>query len=161
MGTNGDDSSTVGSIADSSRIYNGKIRRVVDDKNRLSIPPRWRDARYAEFHALPDSNNPCLKLLNADELQRMKRTLDESTDYTPAQKKRFRRLWFSRATPCPIDKQGRIVLPPELQHRYKFSGEVVIVGACECLELWHPGDWTGEEAGDGMDVDAMAENLGF
>ena len=91
----------------------------------------------------------------------MKRTLDESTTYSAAEKKKFRRRWFSRATPCPIDRQGRIVIPPELQSRYQFAGEVVIVGACECLELWHPDDWEAEQTGDDLAVDAMAESLGF
>ncbi|MDB4632657.1 cell division/cell wall cluster transcriptional repressor MraZ, partial [bacterium] len=60
------------------------------------------------------------------------------------------------------DKQGRIVVPPELQERYKFSGEVVIVGACECLELWRPEDWVGEQSQDAdATVDSMAESLGF
>ena len=161
MGAKGDDSSSVDPNDDSPRIYNGQIRRVVDEKNRLNVPSRWRDARYTEFHALPDSKNPCLKLLNTDELRRMKRTLDESTALTPAEKKKFRRRWFSRALPCPIDKQGRIVLPPELQEQYKFSGEVVIVGACECLELWRPDDWDREESTDDMDVDSIAADLGF
>ena len=162
MGASGEDSSTMVQHDDSPRIYNGHESRVVDEKNRLNIPARWRDARYAELHALPDSNNPCLKLLNADELRRMKRTLDDSKDYTPAQKKMFQRRWFSRAMPCPLDKQGRIVVPPELQERYKFSGEVVIVGACECLELWRPEDWVGEQSQDAdATVDSMAESLGF
>ncbi|MGY8688612.1 MAG: division/cell wall cluster transcriptional repressor MraZ, partial [Verrucomicrobiales bacterium] len=141
---------------DSPRIYNGQIRRVVDEKNRINIPSRWRDAHISEFNAMRDRKNPCLKLLNTDELRRMKRTLDESTALTPAEKKKFRRRWFSRAMPCPIDKQGRIVVPPELQEQYKFSGEVVIVGACECLELWRPEDWVGEENADDMDVDSIA-----
>ncbi len=161
MGANGDQSTEKDPKADSPRIYNGQIRRVVDEKSRLNIPSRWRDPRYTEFHALPDSNNPCLRLLNADELWRMKRTLDESTAYSAAEKKKFRRRWFSRATPCPIDRQGRIVIPPDLQKRYQFSGEVVIVGACECLELWHPSAWEAEEAKDDLPVDAMADELGF
>lgn len=162
MGANGDDSSKVVQHDDSQRIYNGQESRVVDEKNRLTIPARWRDARYAEFHALPDSNNLCLKLLNADELRRMKRTLDDSTEFTPAQKKMFRRRWFSRAMPCPIDKQGRIVVPPELQERYKFAGDVMVVGACECLEIWRPEDWEREQAPEAeASVDSMAETLGF
>jgi MraZ protein len=161
MGANGDDSYERESVGETARLYNGQIRRTVDEKNRLSIPSRWRDARYQEFHALPDRKNPCLKLLNSDELRRMQRTIDESPDYSPAEKKQFRRFYFSRATPCPVDKQGRMVIPPELQERYRFAGEIVVVGACECLELWHLEDWENAEAGSQNHVDAMAESLGF
>ena len=160
MGANGENSSSVGPTGESARLYNGEIRRVVDEKNRLNIPSRWRDAEYPEFHALSDRNQPCLKLVNADELRRMKRTLDDSTKYSPAQKKKFRRLWFSRAVPCPLDKQGRIVIPPDLQERFKFSGEVVLVGACECIEIWRTDDWERLESDLDFDVDDMAEELG-
>ncbi len=161
MGANGDDTSA-DTRERTMRFYNGHIRRVVDEKHRLNIPARYRDAHYPEFHALPDAKNPCLKLLNIDALRRMHRILDESDEFTPEEKKKFRTLWFGHAIPCPLDKQGRIVVPPELQQRYRFAEEVVIVGACEHLELWRPEDWdryNGEE--ETRSVEAMAAKLGF
>ena len=160
MEANGEQSSSVDQSGQ-PRVYSGEVRRVVDDKNRLNIPSRWRDSGQQELHALPDRNLNCLQLLTSDELLRMKNVLDESSQFSPAQKKKFRRLWFSRATPCPVDKQGRIVLPAEIQSRFGFDGEVVLVGACECIEVWRPEDWEGMEADESINVDDMASQLGF
>lgn len=160
MGSGGNSpQSQEGSGALSPRFYAGEIRRVVDEKNRLTIPSRWRDKPATEFFTLPDLNAPCLKLVDGAHLRSMKQKLDDSDEFTPAQKKHFGRLWFSRATPCPVDKQGRIVIPPETQQRYRFEGEVVIIGDSECLEIWRAEDW--EAAQDDAVVAKMAEALGF
>ena len=160
MGAGGEQSFSVDQFGQ-LRVFSGEVRRVVDDKNRLNIPSRWRDPRQQELHALPERNQNCLQLLTSDELLRMKTVIDESTQFSPAQKKKFRRLWFSRATPCPIDKQGRIVLPPEIQNRFRFDGEVVLVGACECIEVWRPEEWNSVESDESINVDDMASQLGF
>lgn len=161
MGVDGEQNTSKGSFVENQRIYTGEISRVVDEKNRLNIPSRWRDERFPEFHALADSKQPCLKLVNAEELRRMQRTLDESSKYSLAEKKKFRRLWFSRAKPCPLDKQGRIVIPPELQERFQFSGDVMLIGAYDGIEIWQPADWAQHQGEGDIDVESMAEDLGL
>ena len=48
----------------------------------------------------------------------------------------FRRLMVSGATECPIDKQGRILVPQPLREYAGIQKDVTIAGVGPCIELW-------------------------
>ena len=48
----------------------------------------------------------------------------------------FVRFFFSGATEGEADKQGRVMLPPNLREFAKLSKDVVIAGAGNRLEIW-------------------------
>jgi MraZ protein len=50
--------------------------------------------------------------------------------------KRFVRLRLSNAVDCPIDKQGRILVPEFLRKQAKLEHEAMIVGVGPHIELW-------------------------
>ena len=150
----------MGEASDERAFYAGEEKRTLDDKHRLTVPARWRDPRYKEFYALADVTDPCLKLLNAYELRRMSDTIDESDRYSPAQKTWFRSRLFAKAYPSPIDGQGRILVPPVYQERFKFQGEVFLVGVGYWIELWNLERWLGNEA-DGEEFSSMYNGFGF
>ena len=54
-----------------------------------------------------------------------------------------------------------MVLPPDIQSKFLFEGEVVLVGACECIEVWRPEDWNRLQTEEDVDIDDMASQLGF
>ena len=51
------------------------------------------------------------------------------------------RYHSSRAFECPLDKQGRLLLPSEYVAELKFSGRVMLIGAWRHLEIWRPEQW--------------------
>jgi MraZ protein len=46
------------------------------------------------------------------------------------------RMMVSGATPCPIDKQGRILVPPHLRKHADLTREVIVAGVGPKIELW-------------------------
>jgi len=46
------------------------------------------------------------------------------------------RLMVSGATECPIDKQGRILVPPQLREYAGIQKDVTIAGVGPRIELW-------------------------
>lgn len=54
----------------------------------------------------------------------------------PAQCPLVCRFFFSGATECELDKQGRVMLPPNLREYGHLTKEVIITGAGNRLEIW-------------------------
>jgi MraZ protein len=64
---------------------------------------------------------------------------------------------FKSAPRISVDRQGRIVLPPELREQVGIAGEadVVLAGAVEAIEIWPAGRFDEEEAPKHDDVDLL------
>src|SRR5690606_36272663 len=60
--------------------------------------------------------------------------------------RRTRRSFLSEAYAVELDKQGRILVPPQIRDRSNLGGKVLIIGCGDYLELWHPDRWAGEQA---------------
>jgi len=43
---------------------------------------------------------------------------------------------MSAAQECPLDTQGRILVPPELRNRAQLSGKILFVSMIDCFEIW-------------------------
>ena len=45
-------------------------------------------------------------------------------------------MLFGNAAECPIDSQGRVVIPPHLRTKGKLNSEITIVGHNRYFEIW-------------------------
>src|SRR6184192_3165018 len=59
------------SIASAQTFYAGEFRHALDEKNRITIPSRWRRKSAEEFILLPDSQNQFLLVMSPEEFARM------------------------------------------------------------------------------------------
>ena len=125
----------------SVRIFAGTVRHALDEKNRVTIPSRWRDEGLVEFYAIADPRKAVGLLVSAEELGRMTESIEALDDLSATQKRAFTRQLFASARPCPIGKQGRIVLPPELCDQLGLKGEVVMAGTGTRIEVASPSVW--------------------
>jgi MraZ protein len=123
------------------RIFAGTVRHALDEKNRVTIPSRWRDEEIDEFYAIADPRKAVVLLVSAEELGSMTSDIDALEDISVSQKRAFTRQLFASARPCPIGKQGRIVLPPDLCEQLGFTGEVVMAGTGTRIEVAAPEVW--------------------
>jgi MraZ protein len=55
--------------------------------------------------------------------------------------KALQRIFVSGATECPLDKQGRIVLPASLRDYAELKKEIVFVGMTKRVEIWSKENW--------------------
>lgn len=65
---------------------------------------------------------------------------------------RTRRRFHHSAYDVSVDKQFRIVLPPELRERVGLGEELVLAGAIETIEIWPADRWDAEAAEEDADL---------
>jgi MraZ protein len=113
----------------------------LDAKNRVTVPARWRFAGLDELLALPDGVLPVLRLVPREVLTDMLTKVQGSGGLSEPEKLALIRLYSARAFACPLDRQGRLSLPPTHVERLGFSAEVFLVGAWRHIEVWRPEEW--------------------
>jgi MraZ protein len=127
--------------ASAQTCYAGEFQHAIDEKNRITIPSRWRRNEAEEFILLPDSQNQFLLVMSPEEFDRMSASVEQSTSVTPRDGRIFLRQLHSRAQHGIADKQGRLVLPEELCRKIGLKGEVALVGGRGRFEIWNVGRW--------------------
>jgi MraZ protein len=117
-------------------MFAGSHDHVIDDKGRTSLPKEFR-LLLAECNgdgwltALRD----CLAIFTPETFSAFQQKLGSaSIAVEPVQQ--IQRLLIGMATPCPLDKQGRILIPPKLREWAGLEREIVIVGVSNRIEIW-------------------------
>lgn len=142
-------------------VFAGTMRHALDDKHRVTVPSRWRRAGSLELFAIPDPRQPLLILLTEQEMQRLGGELDGLAGLDPVARRSFKRQFFSKAQICPMDKQGRLVLPAELCEGLSLQREVVLVGGGSRIEVWAPEEWESVCAEEKQTFSDIANQLGL
>ena len=132
----------------------GEFQRTMDERFRLSIPSELGDLLAADSPdcILAKERPGCLSLWSAPVWQSK---LDEGVDLVKqkmragrlqnrlGQVQLFGRLLSTRQRPVQLAGRGRLVIPEGFREFLGVSpgGEVQIVGAAVCIEIWNPADW--------------------
>src|SRR5205809_8106014 len=110
------------------RFYAGEFRHFIDEKNRITIPARWRRGDAEEFIILPEATHQFLLVKSPEEFSRMSAAAETDPNVSARDRRVFFRQLHARAQHGTIDKQGRLVLPLALCQSVRFNCEVVLVG---------------------------------
>src|ERR1700756_5460517 len=125
----------------SQTFYAGEFRHAIDDKNRITIPARWRRNRAEEFIVLPEANHQFLLVMPPEEFSRMSAAAESDANVSARDRLFFFRKLHSRAQHGAADKQGRLVFPEELCKKVGLKGEVALVGGRGRFEIWNLPRW--------------------
>ena len=98
----------------SKAFYAGEFRHLIDDKNRVTIPARWRRGQSEEFILLPEATHQFLLVMSPEEFARMSSAAESDTTVSARDRRVFLRQLHSRAQHGAADRQGRLVLADEL-----------------------------------------------
>jgi MraZ protein len=129
------------SIASAQAFYAGQFRHAIDEKNRITIPSRWRRKGTEEFILLPDSQKQFLLVMAPEEFARMSAVAENNDTVAARERTVFLRQLHSRAQHGVADKQGRLVLPEDLCRKIGLKGEVALVGGRGRFEIWNVARW--------------------
>ena len=119
------------------RFYAGEFRHAIDEKNRITIPARWRRATPEEFIILPEATHQFLLVMSPEEFSRMSAAAESDPNVSARDRRVFFRQLHARAEHGNIDKQGRLVLPEDLCKKTGLKGEVVLIGGRGRFEIWN------------------------
>ena len=71
--------------------------------------------------------------------------------------RQFSRFFVAGATPCELDRQGRILVPQTLREFAGLEKDVVLTGNLNRIEVWSKEKWN--EICDYDDMDSIAESM--
>ena len=118
----------------------GEHEHTVDEKNRLTLPARFRQA-FAGGVVVTRGMDHCLYAYTPDGWQREVDTRLGSLDPLSPDGRNMMRFFFSGASESVPDKQGRIMLPAPLLQHANIERDVVVAGIYDHLEIWDRAAW--------------------
>ena len=75
-------------------FYAGEFRHLIDDKNRITIPARWRRGQSEEFILLPEAAHQFLLVMSPEEFARMSPAAESDTGVSARDRLRFWRYYL-------------------------------------------------------------------
>jgi len=120
-------------------MFMGEYSHTIDVKGRLIIPARFREGLGDRFVVTKGLDN-CLFVYPQDEWGALEQKL-KSLPFTRADARAFVRFFFSGASECEVDKQGRILIPANLREYAQLSKDVVVLGVSSRVEIWSKEQW--------------------
>ena len=118
-------------------MFTGRHYHFMDNKGRVSIPSRYREIlQERKDHQIVLTNfQGYILAFPAAEWQKIEAKFAEQPLFRK-DLRNFQRFLISGVEECPLDRQGRILIPPNLRDYAELSREVCLVGAVRCFEIW-------------------------
>jgi transcriptional regulator MraZ len=132
----------------------GEYEHTLDDKNRLTLPARFRQA-FLEGIVVTRGMDGCLFAYTSEAWERMVAGSLATLDPLSKEGRRMQRFFFSGAAETELDKQGRVGIPGALLEHAKLGRDVVVAGVHDHLEIWDRAAWRRELA----EVEGSAEHV--
>ncbi|AZP93996.1 division/cell wall cluster transcriptional repressor MraZ [Enterococcus mundtii] len=135
----------------------GEFRHNIDAKGRLIVPSKLREELGEQF-VLTRGLDGCLFGYPMSEWNALESKLNDM----PLAKKdarTFVRFFYSAATECELDKQGRINIPNTLRNYATITKECVIVGVSNRIEIWDEAKWQEFSEAAEENFNEIAENM--
>ena len=132
----------------------GEHEHTIDDKNRLTLPARFRNA-FAEGVVLTRGMDGCLYAYRRDDWEILVESRLAELDPLSVEGRRMQRFFFSGAVEAELDKQGRVMIPAALIKHGGLGRDVVVAGVRDHLEIWDRAAWRKEL----KEVEGSAEDV--
>lgn len=137
-------------------MFMGEYNHTVDAKGRLIVPSKFREQLGEEF-VVTKGLDGCLFVYTNLEWQNMEEKF-KNIPMTSKDARKFSRFFFAGAAGVEIDKQGRILLPPNLREYANIQKDVVLAGVLNRIEIWDKDRWL-ENTYDEDEMDEIAEHM--
>jgi len=135
-------------------VFLGTHMQRLDDKGRLIVPAKFRDA-FADGLVMTKSQEHALAVYpQADFLNKMSNLA--SAPNTLRQVRSYQRMVMAAASDDRLDSQGRVTIPPHLRAYAGLERDVVVIGAGDRAEIWDAETWNRyaeEQESDFSDMD--------
>lgn len=109
----------------------GTFDPVLDSKNRVTVPAAWRDSVLGNLMSFFEEEDGVIWLMDREELIRLGQSAIQLAGEAKALARSFRELLYSTSVDCPVDAQGRVVLPAAQLARLGVTpgaNKIVLVG---------------------------------
>ena len=145
----------------------GRFAHTMDAKGRVAIPQVLREELLAEDERPPFLTNlvdcPAVGLFSHGRWLEIEQRLTSRSQMQP-EIQSIQRLLVSGAVECPLDGQGRILVPQHLRDHASLDREVTIAGVGPRIEIWDRARFDQELTTireSGREVSKVAAELGL
>jgi len=116
-------------------MFWGCHEHVLDEKGRTSLPKEFREllTRGSELPWLT-LRSRCLAIYPAEKFDKIRQRLSEDVLNDAAEA--LERLIIGHATPCSVDRAGRILIPTTLRRRAQLDRAIMFMGLTDRVEIW-------------------------
>ncbi|MDE2031050.1 MAG: division/cell wall cluster transcriptional repressor MraZ [Patescibacteria group bacterium] len=136
----------------------GEYTHTLDDKNRMSLPVKFRKEMGKSVVVAPGLDN-CLSIFTAKEWEKISKKLSDSS-MLATDNRSFSRFMFGQAVVVDVDVSGRILIPENLKNRSGLSSKVTVIGVQNRVEIWNEKAWNDYKKIVETQADALADKLG-
>lgn len=120
-------------------VFMGEYQHTIDEKGRMIVPAKFREALGASF-IVTRGLDQCLFVYPMQEWSVLEQKL-KALPLMKSDARAFTRFFFSGATECELDKQGRMNLPKTLIDHAKLEKDCVVIGVSNRVEIWSKAIW--------------------
>jgi len=128
-------------------MFRGRHEHTIDAKGRLSIPRVFRGELVA------GEEGPPMLVNKKDHLALYPAGIWAAEESDLLKKSRFdpdardlRLFYASGSVACPVDSQGRILVPGFLREHASLDSKVFVAGVYDHLEIWNPTRFAEQQA---------------
>jgi len=138
-------------------MFMGEFEHNIDTKGRVIVPAKLREDLGENF-IITRGLDHCLFVYPLDEWHLLESKL-KKLPLTRKDARAFTRFFFSGATECQFDKQGRVNIPQPLRMYASLTKECTIIGVSNRIEVWAKEVWEGYFTESEQSFADIAENL--
>ena len=124
-------------------MFYGEFDYKIDDKGRVPLPPKFRNA-LKDGVVLTPGVEKCITVYTVPEWRKLSGSLTNSP-ISRSKMRKLSRALFATAFSTRIDNQGRVAIPAPLREHAEITDEVVVAGANTYLEIWNKILWEEEK----------------
>jgi len=119
-------------------MFRGRYLHTIDAKNRMSLPAGFRSElqRRSDHPPILTNGQHCLELHPFEDWERFEQQIVGIATIDP-EAQAYARMVVSGAVECPIDRQGRILVPQLLREYAGLERDVTVAGVGTKIELWN------------------------
>ena len=145
-------------------MFRGHFEHTVDDKGRVAIPARFREALsglqeerlVVTKYAIRGVR--CLDVYPLAAWRQLEVRLQSQKRFDPRLVS-FRNYYVSGAHEYQLDGQGRILIPEYLKQHAGIKQDVVMIGVSDRIEIWAKEKWKQFFESNQGSFEALAEKL--
>ena len=120
-------------------MFMGEYEHNIDEKGRMIVPAKFREELGSTF-VLTRGLDQCIFGYPLEEWKVLENKL-KALPFTKKDARAFTRFFFSGATECQLDKQGRVNIAPTLRKYAQLEKECTIIGVSNRIEIWSTSLW--------------------
>jgi MraZ protein len=136
----------------------GEYTHTIDDKNRVSLPSKFRSLMGKKIIITPGLDQ-CLWVFTTKEWEKIASKLSENSSILSADMRSFNRWILGGAIEVEVDNIGRVLVPDFLRERANLKTKVVLIGVQNRLEIWNEKSWSDYKRQVEKGADGLAEKL--